>query len=113
MSSTKTATKTGGKAKAKKTVTKTGGKRKAGPQLMVKVSVSGPLADVIGSTPRPRGQIVKAVWDYIKKHKLQTQVGGKGGFIKPDEKLGKVFGSSKVIPQTKMMGHIFKYVGKK
>jgi chromatin remodeling complex protein RSC6 len=78
-------TKTGGKAKAKKPIAKTGGKRKAAPQLMVKVSVSGPLADVIGSTPRPRGQIVKAVWDYIKKHKLQTQVGGKGGFIKPDD----------------------------
>lgn len=104
-----TKAKTGVKV-AKKTV---GGKRKASPALMAKVSVSGPLADVIGSTARPRGQIVKAVWDYIKKHKLQTQVGGKGGFIKPDEKLGKVFGSTKVIPQTKMMGHIFKYVGKK
>jgi len=100
-------TKTGGKVK------KTATKRKASPALMAKVSVTGPLADVIGSTPRPRGQIVKAVWDYIKKHDLQTKVGGKGGFIKPDEKLAKVFGSSKVIPQTKMMGHIFKYVGKK
>ncbi len=105
MSTTKTATKTAGKVKKVS-------KRKAGPQLMVKVAVIGPLADVIGSTPRPRGQIVKAVWDYIKKNNLQTKVGGKGGFIKPDEKLGKVFGSTKVIPQTKMMGHIFKFVGK-
>jgi len=101
-----TVSKTGGKAK--KTVTK----RKAPPALMKKVAVSGALADVIGSSPRARGQIVKAVWDYIKKHNLQTKVGGKGGFIKPDDKLAKVFGSPKVIPQTKMMGHIFKFVGK-
>lgn len=98
--------KTGGKAK------KTATKRKATPALMAKVSVSGPLADVIGSQARPRGQIVKAVWAYIKKHGLQTQVGGKGGFIKPDAALAKVFGSPKVIPQTQMMRHIFKYVGK-
>ena len=105
------ASKAGGKVS--KVAKKAAPKRKAGPQLMAKVSVTGPLADVIGASPRPRGQIVKAVWDYIKKHKLQTTVGGKGGFIKPDEKLSKVFGSKKVIPQTKMMGHIFQYVGKK
>lgn len=99
-------TKTGGKAK------KTATKRKASPALMAKVSVKGPLADIIGSQDRPRGQIVKAVWDYVKKNGLQTQVGGKGGFIKPDEALAKVFGSPKVIPQTQMMRHIFKYVGK-
>lgn len=98
--------KTGGKAK------KTATKRKASPALMAKVAVNGPLADVIGAQSRPRGQIVKAVWDYIKKNGLQTQVGGKGGYIKPDAALTKVFGSSKVIPQTHMMRHIFKYVGK-
>lgn len=105
---------TGGAAKKRKSRKKksTGTKRKANPALLKAVAVKGPLADVIGKKPRPCGQIVKAVWDYIKKHKLQTQVGGKGGFIKPDAKLAKVFGSSKVIKQTKMMGHIFKYVGK-
>jgi chromatin remodeling complex protein RSC6 len=45
-------------------------KRKANPALLRPVTPTGPLADLIGSKARPRGQITKAVWDYIKKHKL-------------------------------------------
>ena len=101
-----TASKTGGKAK------KTTTKRKAPAALKKKVAISGPLVAVLGVSSCPRPQVIAGLWKYIKKHDLQTKVGGKGGFIKPDDKLAKVFGSSKVIAQTAMMKHVFKYVGK-
>ena len=36
------------------------------------VLVTGPLAEVVGETRLPRTQVVKAIWEYIRKHDLQN-----------------------------------------
>ena len=48
------------------------------------------LAAVIGSTPMPRTEVTKKIWDYIKKNKLQDAINRR--LINADEKLRAVFG---------------------
>ncbi|HTQ80923.1 MAG TPA: SWIB/MDM2 domain-containing protein, partial [Thermoanaerobaculia bacterium] len=43
------------------------------------------LAAVVGSTPQPRTEITKKIWDYIKAHKLQDPANKR--MIKADDKL--------------------------
>jgi chromatin remodeling complex protein RSC6 len=52
------------------------------------------LAAVVGSDKLARGEAVSKVWAYIKEHKLQNPKDGRE--ILADDKLGKVFGKSKV-----------------
>ncbi len=48
------------------------------------------LAAVVGSTPQPRSEITKKIWDYIKKHGLQDAKNKRN--INADDKLKAVFG---------------------
>ena len=48
------------------------------------------LASVIGSSPMPRTEVTKKIWDYIKKNKLQDSINRR--LINADEKLRAVFG---------------------
>jgi upstream activation factor subunit UAF30 len=52
------------------------------------------LAAVVGSSPMPRTEVVKKMWDYIKKHKLQNVENKRE--ILADDKLKAVFGKDKV-----------------
>ena len=52
------------------------------------------LAAVVGPDKLARGEAVSKVWAYIKEHKLQNPKDGRE--ILADDKLGKVFGKSKV-----------------
>jgi upstream activation factor subunit UAF30 len=52
------------------------------------------LAAVVGSSPMPRTEVVKKMWDYIKKHKLQNAENKRE--ILADDKLKAVFGRDKV-----------------
>ncbi len=52
------------------------------------------LAEVVGSAPLPRTEVVSKVWDYIKKHKLQNEANKRE--ILADDKLKGVFGKDKV-----------------
>ena len=45
--------------------------RKPNPALMKPVQPDATLAEVIGSKPLSRGEIMKKLWEYIKKHDLQ------------------------------------------
>ena len=88
----KTATK---KAAPKKTATKkTASKRKPNPAFMKPLTPSATLAAVIGSGNMPRTQVVKKLWDYIKKHKLQDQNNKRN--INADDKLKALFGKTTV-----------------
>lgn len=66
------------------------------------------LAAVVGSTPIPRGELTKKLWDYIKKHKLQDAT--KKTLINADAALKAVFnGKTQVsmFEMTKLVsGHI-------
>lgn len=62
-------------------------------KFMQPMKVSEELAAVVGKGPMPRTEVTKKVWAYIKSRKLQDPKNKRN--INPDEKLGKVLGSSK------------------
>jgi upstream activation factor subunit UAF30 len=74
------------KAAAKKPASK----RKPNAAFMKAMTPSAVLAAVIGSTPMPRTEVTKKIWDYIKKNKLQDAINRR--LINADEKLRAVFG---------------------
>ena len=79
------------KAPAKKAAAKKpAAKRKPNAAFMKAMTPSATLAAVIGSTPMPRTEVTKKIWDYIKKNKLQDAVNRR--LINADEKLKAVFG---------------------
>ncbi len=65
-------------------------KKKAASAFMKPMNLSKDLEAIVGKGPMPRTQVVKKVWDYIKKHKRQDAVNKR--LILPDEKLAKVIG---------------------
>jgi chromatin remodeling complex protein RSC6 len=81
MAKKKAAKKKVAKKAAKKTVKKAAKKkpakkksaRKPNAAFMAKLTPSATLAAVIGSQPRPRTEMIKKIWDYIKKNGLQDK----------------------------------------
>ena len=55
---------------------------------------SSELAAVIGSTPRPRTEVTKLLWDYIKANNLQNPANKRN--ILTDSKLKAVMGKDEV-----------------
>jgi upstream activation factor subunit UAF30 len=49
---------------------------------------------VVGAEPLPRGEVVRRVWDYIRKHELQNPADRRE--ILADDTLEAVFGTKKV-----------------
>jgi len=62
-------------------------------KFMQPMKVSEELAAVVGKGPMPRTEVTKKLWAYIKSRKLQDPKNKRN--INPDEKLGRVLGSSK------------------
>lgn len=63
---------------------------KAGGSFAAPLTPSAALADVIGTKAIPRTEIVKKIWDYIKKNNLQDKKNRR--MINADAKLKVVFG---------------------
>ena len=88
--------------------TKTPSKRKPNPAFMRPVQPDDKLAAVVGSTPLPRSELTKKLWNYIKKHGIQDKT--KKTQINADDTLRAVFnGKSQVsmFEMTKLVsGHI-------
>jgi chromatin remodeling complex protein RSC6 len=85
--------------KAKKTAKKASKKakkpaRKVNAAFMVPLAPSAALADVVGSKAIPRTEIIKKIWDYIKKNKLQDKKNRR--MINADAKLKPLFGKAQV-----------------
>jgi chromatin remodeling complex protein RSC6 len=77
------------KATAKKTA------RKPNAAFMVPLSPSPALAEVVGSKPLPMTEIIRSIWVYIKKNKLQDSTNKR--LINADAKLKVLFeGKSQV-----------------
>ena len=68
--------------------------RKANPALMKPLNLSSELEAVIGAGPMPRGQVVKKLWEYIKKNDLQNPANKRNIFA--DDKLRPIFGKDEV-----------------
>ena len=94
--SAKKAAKKPAKKAAKKTAKKAAKKpakksaRKPNAAFMAPLTPSSALGEVVGSKPLPRTQIIKKIWDYIKKNDLQDKKNRR--MINGDAKLKAVFG---------------------
>lgn len=64
--------------------------RTANPALMKPMNLSPELEEVVGKGPLPRGEVVKKMWEYIKKHDLQNPSNKRN--ILADDKLKPLFG---------------------
>ena len=79
---------------AKKAAPKKAAKRKPNAALMAPMAVNDKLAAVIGNKPLSRGQIVKKLWEYFKKHNLQDPKNKR--MINADALLKPLFGKAQV-----------------
>ena len=67
--------------------------RTANPALLKPLALTADLEAVVGKGPMSRGEVVKKIWVYIKKHDLQNPENKRE--ILADDKLKKVFGRDK------------------
>ncbi|HNY46194.1 MAG TPA: SWIB/MDM2 domain-containing protein [Casimicrobium sp.] len=82
------------KPAAKAAAKKPAAKRTPNAAFMKAMTPSAILAAVVGSTPIPRTEVTKKVWDYIKKNSLQDAMNKR--MINADEKLRAIFGKAQV-----------------
>ena len=80
--------------------TKSKPKRKANSAFMKPVQPDEKLAAVITSTPLPRSELAKKLWEYIRKHGLQDQKNKT--LINADEKLKAVFNGKEQVSMFEM-----------
>lgn len=92
--------------KAAKKAAKPKAKRTPNAAFMKALTPSAALAEVVGSKPLPRTQVVKKVWEYIKKNKLQDAKEKRN--INADAALQKVFGGKKTVSMFEMAKHLNK-----
>ncbi|MBT4942329.1 MAG: hypothetical protein HOL80_02575 [Candidatus Magasanikbacteria bacterium] len=81
--------------------------RKLNPALAKPLNLSAELEAVIGPGPTPRTEVVKKMWEYIKKHDLQNPENRRNIFA--DDKLRPIFGKEEVtmFEMTKLVsGHL-------
>jgi len=83
-------------------------KRKLNAAFMAALTPSAALADVIGTKPVPRTEIIKKIWDYIKKNKLQDQKNRR--MINADEKLKILFAGKGQISMFELAKVVSKHV---
>lgn len=100
--------------KAKKKATKKAAKkpakkksaRKPSAAFMRPLTPSAALAEVVGSKALPRTEVVKKMWVYIKKNKLQDNKNRR--MINADAKLKPVFGGKGQVSMFDMAKHLSK-----
>ena len=91
----KKAAKKAPKKAAKKAAPKKKSARKPNAAFMAALTPSETLGAVVGSKPLPRTEIIKKIWDYIKKNGLQDKQNKR--MINADDKLKSVFGGKEQI----------------
>jgi len=92
---------------AKKAVKKAA-KRKPNAAFMAALTPSATLAAVIGNKAIPRTEIIKKIWDYIKKNKLQDSKNKR--MINADEKLLALFAGKKQVSMFDLAKIVSKHV---
>jgi upstream activation factor subunit UAF30 len=99
-SARKSSRSSGKKSSAKKAARKTrrksssGKKRTPNAAFMKPMQPSGDLANVVGSSPMPRTEVTKKLWQYIKRKGLQDSKNRR--MINADENLRPIFGRGQV-----------------
>src|SRR5580658_1979469 len=105
---TKKAVKKAPAKKAAKKAAKPAAKRKPNAAFMKPLNIGEALQAVVGNKPLPRTEVVKKVWEYIRKHKLQDAKERRN--INGDANLQKVFGGKKTVSMFEMAKHISKHL---
>jgi upstream activation factor subunit UAF30 len=82
--------------------------RKPNAAFMKPLTLSATLAEVIGSKPMPRTEVVKQIWNYIKKNGLQDKKNRR--MINADAKLKAVFGGKTQISMFELAKVLSKHV---
>ena len=70
------------------------------PALSKPLGLSADLEAVVGAGPMPRSQVVKKLWEYIKKNDLQNPANKRN--ILADENLKKIFGGKSEVTMFEM-----------
>ena len=83
-------------------------KRTPNPAFMKAMNISPALASIVGSKPLPRTEVVKKLWDYIKKNKLQDAVNKRN--INADANLKEVFGGKSTVTMFEMTKLVNKHL---
>jgi upstream activation factor subunit UAF30 len=83
-------------------------KKAAGKGLSAKVTPSADLAAIIGSSPMPRTEVTKQVWNYIRKHDLQDKKNRRN--INADDKLKVIFGGKKQVTMFELTSLVSKHL---
>ena len=96
------------KVAKKKPAKKAKAKRKPNPAFMRPMSLSADLGAVVGSDPKPRTEVTKKLWAYIKKNGLQDKVNRR--MINADDKLTRVFGGKKKVSMFEMTKLVNKHL---
>ena len=101
------------KAAKKKAAKKKGGKKKVKRQpnsaFMKPLQPDEALGAVVGNSPLPRTQVVKKLWVYIRKHKLQDAKNRR--MINADDKLRAVFGGKDQVTMFEMTSLVNEHLG--
>ena len=84
----------GSSSKASSKGSSKSGGRGPNPAFMAPLTPSGRLAEVVGEKPIPRTEVIKKIWDYIKKNDLQDKKNRR--MINADEKLRPPFGKDQI-----------------
>ena len=92
----------------KKAAKKKAAKRKPNAAFMAPLTPSPALGEVVGTKAMPRTEIIKQIWNYIRKNKLQDSKNRR--MINADEKLGVVFGGKKQISMFELAKVVNKHV---
>ena len=80
--------------------------RKPSAAFMKPLTPSAALAEVVGSKAMPRTEVVKKMWVYIKKNKLQDSKNRR--MINADAKLKPIFGGKGQVSMFDMAKHLAK-----
>ena len=94
--------------KAAKKAPKKKSARKPNAAFMAPLTPSSQLGEVVGTKPLPRTEIIKKIWDYIKKNKLQDSKNRR--MINADGKLKTVFGGKDQISMFELAKVVNKHV---
>lgn len=82
--------------------------RTANPALLKPMKLTADLEAVVGKGPMARGQVVKKLWEYIKKNNLQNPANKRN--IIGDDKLKVIFGGKKEVTMFEMTKLVSKHL---
>jgi upstream activation factor subunit UAF30 len=76
--------------------------------FMKPMTLSSDLQAVVGQGPMPRSEVVKKLWEYIKKNNLQDPANKRN--INADANLKKVFGGKETVNMFEMTKLVSKHL---